>query len=577
MDYWLIKAGGRVVGPLTTKEVIESIQRRELLALDEIAPAFGRWTYFRDNPQFEPLLREVRNKSGASDEHTLTNTQTSTETMTDVLGTFGNTERLSEGIKEQLNQKEFNTEGASEEAPIVTVGSYYPIESHQKTKKLEVPRWTWAAAIVLALGMTWGLVQQKSHLSKNVTAPSEFRSLLREGLQASEVGDYNTAVRLLSKARQLRPDNLEVVLSLAPLMVMKHETVLARRMLEGPIKTEMGPSFQKRAQNVLALVALSNYDNAKAETHLDSALNADALFTPALVNRGIVHTLRKEHAKARQKFNEAQTVRLSDGILMLSLFENAVGWYQQTGDKKNLDEVDEKLGDFLKTSQDYRLEVRLARSYVQFLKEDSESSIETLKGILTEDPALTMTHVHDPQFFRERMGWGHIYSWFQRFYPSLDTEPKLVAVNGFVRFKSGKKIEGKKIIEDALLQAPDDPEIRTYLAYVQNVLGLIDEAEANLKLASLKGDSLLPHILKARFCENQSNFVCASDSWEKVHRLNPSSLQATAGVAWSEFRKKNVVGAKDLLSSGLRMSSNYRPLLLLKNEMANENVNGRAN
>ncbi|MCB0394628.1 MAG: hypothetical protein KDD25_08710, partial [Bdellovibrionales bacterium] len=299
---WLIKAGGRILGPMTQESLNKSIVQREFLALDEVSGTFGRWRYLRDCPEFEKAIVQARGHSQSVDELTSTNTQTSTETITEVIGSFASHDSLKEGIQDQIRRP--TVEVVEDSSPPANIG-YYEISNPKNGSRSATPRWAWTLLVVVAVGVSWSLFNRNGASTETKEmGTDEYRNLLQAGLTAREVGDNSTAIRLLQKAEKMNPENLEVVLNLTPLLVMEHETVLARRILEKHISREKGPSFQKRAQNILALAALGSFDLAKAEAHLDESLNSDALYLPAIVNRGVVHSLRKEFEKAKQKFNQ---------------------------------------------------------------------------------------------------------------------------------------------------------------------------------------------------------------------------------------------------------------------------------
>ncbi len=67
---WLVKSGGRILGPFSREEVVAKLKSKELVLLDEVAQPLRRWRYVRDEMEFARVVESLRMGAYAGREDT---------------------------------------------------------------------------------------------------------------------------------------------------------------------------------------------------------------------------------------------------------------------------------------------------------------------------------------------------------------------------------------------------------------------------------------------------------------------------------------------------------------------------
>ena len=561
---WLIKAGGRILGPYHREELVEKIKTREVVALDEVANAFGRWFYIRDSKEFGPVINSLKGRE-SSDELT----QSLTGTPTEILGGpqdigFGPKEKLSENLDSQAPPQP-TTHAPSN---LTTSEPYYQMEPvSKKRRSLQISFLAIAAFLAFLV---------YSNFQKSSTSPKQqselFAKLYLEGEEAKRRGEYRRAIDLLKRAREEKPDNWEVVLSLAPLLIIDDESVLARRMLNSLLQSGGGESFRKRAHNLLALAEMKIYDYAKAEYHLDESIKLDRLFGPALVNRGIVHYAREEYDLAEKSFERAEQADLNDGVILLSQFLAVRERHSKAKDLDALKRLANKMENYVTKHLDYKFEIHIALAHLYTLMQQPNEAKSAIRNALKTDPELTANHVHDPRVYREHLNNEKILLMMASLLQDWPTkggsvEPEVQTLNGLLIYKGQSPLRGRQIIENALSRERSNDLVRTVLSFVQMNSGLYAEADANITMATRTTSEDLAHLFAARKCVNDGNAVCVKDHVQTLERRDSYPLQVLTLKAWLDLQNQELQPAGLKVAQGLRDNPHYQPLLMLEGSL----------
>jgi uncharacterized membrane-anchored protein len=80
-------------------------------------------------------------------------------------------------------------------------------------------------------------------------------------------------------------------------------------------------------------------------------------------------------------------------------------------------------------------------------------------------------------------------------------------------------------------------------------------------------DSLLLKAIEAQICEKEKNEACAEKAWKSLLEKQSTNILALAGLAKIAVNSGNKETAADYVMRGWLKSSNYRPILEIKDQL----------
>lgn len=556
--HWLVKSGGRILGPLTTDEIERALRSKEIVPLDEIAPPFGRWHYIRDERAFDGIVLELRKQKGSFE---ITQTNTETDVLTDVterISAFGPAEKLAAGISEQLNEK--NNERAAKESSYryvePTTYAYSDDKNFEKVKRNNM--FLWLALILVVGGISWKVVTVKSVHEGPVKG---FDAILRDAKFEESLGNYGDALQLYKQAAELNGSNPEVLLGYGFRLLKIGQTVEAKQQFERIISSSQDAIFKSQAYLGLGLAALhmDNYAGAKAEAQKGLELNPSSGFLRVI--QGVVSINESKSKEAANEYKAALERNIVHQIVGLLLAEAE---YLSARDNLSADGYKnalEVLDSLIALNSAYTQEALALKLHVLIESKQVSDLERVATELLDVDPRLTEDHYEDPRLPTDRVGWEQLGRYLKRSLADVPSTPRLSAVLGYAMFRGREKLEGKKVIEDALAKSPDDKLIRAVLSYVQFLVGREEEALAGLTLAGESKDIKLPIILKGRNCRERKDYECSEEKWKELLEKDQKSLPAFGGLAWTYIDKDQAKEAERIVDKGLGLSPTYTPLL----------------
>ena len=571
---WLVKSGENLLGPYTERQIHDLLRDRVIVPLDEVAKPCGRWTYIRNETNFKKILDELQSKNSRflnddsttkSGEDTSTQTETNTDAEPDDL-----TEEISQ-VPKVVQDVVFHS---VEDRPVKKLNINSEVFTAQtdlavKKQAHQTARWLWAlTSIFIVVAVTFVVFQ------KFIAKPMQSRTQVEEGsnagIEALELGDYKQALAHFSKAHAIDPSDSSLFLYLGMLKIQVEDQPFLGRQLIEKLKNKADKDL-KRVMTGIGLAYLKEGDAKSAEIHFNKALDIDPLFDQAVVNLGAAAMYSEDWAKASNHLLLAVKSGLLDGAEVLMLTQAYINLFEKSGTKKYLTDALKYLQEFSSRATAYRLEIALARSYIEYLSIDKRSAYFRIDNILEMDFDETENHRLNLFVHRELVKWSLISSWCMKMTADLDPSAHVIAFESLCLFKAGDAAEANQKIEDALLQAPKDPVVLSVHAYIQRGMGSTDNAMVSIEKA-LKSDtggkSLQAKRMAGVLCREKNNIDCERKVWSEVLAQDVKSLVALAGLSRIYLSENNIVEAKRYLARGLKVSNSYKPFIQLSKSIS---------
>lgn len=566
---WLIRANRRVLGPFTGQQVEDALRENRMVPVDEVSRAGNRWHFLRDESAFRLVLNEIKNRTsgdGSAD-----------QTATGLIGR--GMEPTSPGLP-GIPDVDLVMPGSNTSEPgrdlktFVTVDSQNAPTSENKGQQRQVV--VGLAVVLVLVTVLVTQITKVSNLELKEKKAEGFSKITERALMAEKVGNYVAALSLFKEALAVEPNNAEILLHLAPLTLLKErQTIPAEEMFDKILGLEGGNNYQKSAMLGKGLIALERQEHENAKKFFLQARNLDRDFVPAIANLGIVAFFQNEFDKAETLLLEAldkQKGRV-DGAILVSLVDATLANGSGDQTKSKLDKLHKRLDEYLKANRDYFAEILIQDAKVLLAQKDKKSAEERLEQFLDLDPDQWMAFTRDWMIYRGRSSWGLLAETLKD--PDLGRGPKVVAALGLARYRGREKLEGMQSIEDALARAPQEVLVQALAGWMELKLGKEESGAVKIKAASSHQSRYkLPHIMRARLCFEEQDFLCAKDHWHLVKDKDQKALEAFQGLAQAELALNRPDDSKRWIYEGLQIAPNYIPLLELEQQVKTKSEGG---
>jgi tetratricopeptide (TPR) repeat protein len=266
----------------------------------------------------------------------------------------------------------------------------------------------------------------------------------------------------------------------------------------------------------------------------------------------------------------SQALKLSpfQGEALLILAEASLYIAKASNNLSDLGSISRMIQDFQTRQWDYWGELGFYRLYFDFLRND-RSIDEKIESYLDGDPRLTVDHRHNVFIYRGRTQWKIMSRMCEQMVEKLGGGARASAFASSCFAREGRWDAARRRIETAVHQSPRDPLIQAWYAYVVKESG--DSVQASIILGSAtkanrRGEYSLPSLLQARFCQEKEDIDCARAAYKALFERDLNYLPALAGLAWVHAKRKTYAEASRFIETGLKISPDYIPLLVLRNQ-----------
>ncbi len=574
---WLVKAGTRIMGPYAAQEVEEQIRQNQIVAHDEISKPAGRWRLLRDEDQFRLVINEMRNylSSGVSRLSEITQSGTLTPTAslsgTTPVSDYIDDEYLSGNRPpppDSANTRDLLKSYAAKEDVRVMA----EIQKHSNKR-------IWAAlGVLIIVGVVTAIKLSQPQEGTVASKTSSFQEAMSLGLRAKKTGDYQKALGYFIEARNIKPNDAELLLNLAPLtLIYEHRTTESQRMFAEMLEMEPGSNYQRAGFLGLGLVAIEILDYQGAKENFIKALKIDPDHMPTLANLGMTSFFTNDLVaaevhllKALEKGSADRST--PDGSVTLALAETYLAQNDETKVSKKLSAAHQLLESYLGLNKDFEQEILLEEARVLTALQKPTEAAKKIDEFLDVDPEQSDLHTKDFFVYGGFASWVRMADTLKRVASELPPSPRLTAALGLTVFRSRERLDGKQTVEQALTQSPQDPLLMALTGWVEMKVGHPEVGSVNIRQSALMTDKIkLPHILQARVCFNEKDYDCAKQQWTIVLNLDPRSVAAFHGLAQVEWAHRNTDGANKWILQGQATDASYIPNLVLAQEIQKAN------
>ncbi len=559
---WLIRTGGRVLGPYTKIQIRDGLLQKQIVPLDEVTKPLESWDYLRNHPEFTEILKEVASRSIPQREDTMTETSaTLTGTDTESSETLSLTP-----ISGKDPEKSFSNRSAPNNRSTSQLKQYGTDLGESSRQRLTLfSRRLWVLALLFSLLIALAIFYFMTRKQKTKWSDLSYEDAIHLAYKEKRLGNYGDALQYYLHGDALKPKQTEIDLEFLPLLLNQtRDTTKVRRTLDTVFATKFRPAYVRTAHNHMGLTLLMDEDSEGAITHFRKSLEIDSNYYPALCNLGATYISLAMYKEAEEILTRVLAAHVTDSIPTLLLAKAYIGLYLRERKVVHLEKMDQLLSQREIYLSDHFQEANLLQAYVQFLRGNTQRVIFHTDTLLDSDPKRTALHLQDPALFTGPLEWSSLLSECKRIFDGHPTNPRIKALYGYCLFRSQSVLEGQKMIQEAISQTPEDPLLQALSAYMSLELNQESETLRAVSLALKSNRYQLPLIVMARQCVRMEESDCAYRNWKKLFELSPQSLEAANGIFEIDFQSGNRSGLLARVEKGLKISPTYIPYLRLK-------------
>lgn len=575
---WLVKSGGRIIGPYSNHQMNELLRDRVIVALDEACRSGDRWKYIRDEIIFSKVLEEVRmnNVRGVSDDTTKRNIEDTGVTFTQTslpLEIDDMTEEItSHLLKDSIKDISFRAE--DDHAPTQTKVSDIEGYSHAndffvQKQANESAKWMWVVAILVIV-----VASATSVFKKYISLPGQMNAISSEstmaGLEAVDFGNYKRALDLLNRSNELNPNDTSIYLYLGILKTqIEKQPFQGRKLLE-----KLKDSNNKDLKLVLTGIGvslLSEGDIRGAEYYFNKALDLDPLYDIAVINLGAAAMYSEDWARANIHLQLAIKDGSADGNEILMLIETLSKLNIRDKENRFLGEATRYINSFLMKGLSHQLEVNIGAAFIDKLAGEKAGIYKRIDSVLDMDFRATENFKQNLFLFRSRSDWSVISQWCLRTTIDLDPTARVIAFEALCMMKSGDLVEANKKIENAIAQDSKDPLVLGVYSYILHEMNSAESEAITLKKAiqyDVTRKYSQPLRQMAESCRLSGDAYCEKSMLQLLLDRNPHDLMAMAGMARLFLAEGKVVEAKKYVQQAKNITTMYIPIRMLNSQLS---------
>lgn len=347
-----------------------------------------------------------------------------------------------------------------------------------------------------------------------------YEELLQRSQALIEEGHYHQALRLLKKAKRLRPNDEKVWYLLGEAALWSGRPYQALRYFETVVG--LNPKHHKALVKLGYLYLVTGYYD-KARHVAEEILKFDPQNVYARLILGNIKTFQGDLTKARKYFEEALAqnpkdfrcyLELGDFYLILRDYQKALSLYQRAQElAPKRPEVYIALGNYYMARQEWSKAEEAFKEALRYVPEKSderrdyqaylaefyvemgqgEKAFDLYKGLLKEEPTnyYFLVRYIEIALHLQRLEEAKVaLQALSRYYPELFAVPYL---RGHLFLSEGRYKDAIAAFQEALTRA-EDPRAYYFLGVAQWLSGLYRQATSNLSRAVSKD----PMLLKAR-------------------------------------------------------------------------------
>jgi tetratricopeptide (TPR) repeat protein len=551
---WLIKSSGMISGPFSFDEIVEQLKVRKVAMIDEVRSPDSRWLFIRENKIFADVVRSLRDADVNYHEETLIGSKTVTHHPEDLTSTPPPV-RLETFV--ELDEPE------PVEAEKPKLAAYASSQDPRVQKRVQPQKSNLVLGLLLVVlaGLIGFAFFQYSN-QKSAVRSLGYDDFVRLARENKQIGLFEKALEFYRKAESLRSLDIMTQMQMVPLlMIVENQNVQARQILESLKSNEKVPAATtKTVDNLIALSYLREGRLDEAQKRYQAISKVDPANEPAQINLVEISILQGRFDEAIVQLTALMKAGFKDPVLFLF---RILTIYRTVEDPIKLAAGKSDLARLIAQSQNYQAEMLLLHAAIETKLYQTPQAAETIRKVLNTDPDLTRKHIHDFLIHREVLEWGYLGNICDLLVKSEPNSALYKGLSAYCSYEQGDLKAALDKIEKSSAQFTNDVQLLGLHSFLLYRSGRTSEAKAVVQLPKA-GESELALTVKATLCQEQKDWNCAEETWEKVRQLNPQNLAAFAGLTRVALQSGHKDFASDTLKRGLLISNQYQPFLELK-------------
>lgn len=565
---WLVKSSGMIMGPFSMEEVIKSLEERRVSIIDEIRSPSSRWSFIREHAKFKEIVQFLREQQSLAKEDTgLTNSGTKTITNTGL----GDEVTVTPVMPPQPEPQEDETvevletsRNRSQEKPMTY--AFSADQSIQKNLRRRNRRFAfvaWTAFVIVVTVLVGIQFMGPQPAPKSLTADD----YLRLAKSNRTLGNLESALEFFRKAETFKVLDANSQLQMIPLLMkVENQNVLARQMLEQISLESLNDKNKNQVASLLALSYLREGQLDEAEKRYQALAETNPELESNQLNLIEISILKGQFDAAVKSLTEMSKAGAMDLNILLY---RALAHYRSSDSSVMKDRLENSLADlrrYQEKTQDYKPENLLLTLAIQKrLGLDLDAGATAVK-LINVHPDLTREHNHDELVHGEVLQWNYLANICQTVVKDGSASPAYQGLESYCLYQSGNLKGALEKIEKARAQFSKENMLVGLHAFLLMKTGQGAEASALFKLP--KSDAgVLAHDVHARWCASEKDWNCAESEWKKIQRLDERSVEVFLGLSQISIARGQKDMAADFVQQGLLISGNYRPLLVVKDQL----------
>jgi len=584
---WLVRSSGIILGPFSLEEMISGLRERRIGIIDEVRSPDHRWSFIREHRQFTEIVQFLRDQQSLQKDDTgvtFVGTKSITKSTDDLTPTPAAYSPKDER-KEEADVREVDSSSSeivdSVGSELSEKNSRYPEKNYVFDRDpkvrgtVDVQNRTWMLKVWSALALVLALGGVLVFLLRTEPPKSlRYEDYIRLARTNRGFGNYEKALDFYRKAGAIKPlDATQELQMLGLALSIENQSAQMRVRLEFLKKNFV--QDQRSQAEIDNLVALSflregrleearkQYEEILAKNKTNETERVNSKDIEAIkVNLAQISILEGDFERARRDVNRLSQEGIQEPLLLL--FRALISYRTQTGDK--LASTVDDLKRFMTKTQDYQSEVLLLIAASQKKMGKTSEMQETLNSLLSADPDLTEAHRHYYLLHQEVLAWGYLGNVCQQLLENMPESAPQMGLKTSCFYQQADMSSAIQEIEKARSQYVGEPILYGIHAYLLYRSGRFSEANAMGELPQADKSQLLT-LVQARICEAQKDWSCARDNWEKLDETSSHRVEVIAGMARAAFEMGQREEASDLVTQGLLLSGEYRPLIEMKDQL----------
>ena len=580
--HWLVKSSTRILGPYSSDELVDLLQKKTISYLDEIRKPTGRWAFIRENKEISALLSEVEDFDPSEltvSMMTIGQTISRTENISDIEESdkaevdpkeIFNKKTTEETIKDIVPIKEkvvtYNT--AAAKPSNLTYGAYTEdqIKGAVESKAQLIRLILMVCVGVVVTGYFGYILFAKSKQSMNNQA------LLSTALRLKSIHLYEKAYDVYKKAKAQKEPDMATQAEMALLSIVFDNEAGATRSLLEKYMTSVDIKDRRQLVNyniAIALSYLKEGDENKARENFLKAVGIDPFNQAVILNRSLMQIKKEEF---RDSYINLKRVNSKDELMNLLLFVKTYTLIEMSKSTSVIaDEIRELLIEIpnqLHKSGLLRSELLLLSIKLQLILNNEESFLSAVDRFLDSYPNYSKYIVKDPRINWKMTQWDVLDKiCLELSQIHLAFRSKLLRARCLM--ESQNPVQAQKFLDEALAEAPKEALVINTQIYWLKMMNkdseLLSLAKKYEPLLNASSQSIVADV-----CLENRDEACFNQSLVKFSNNSALAPLYHYYVAQNAASKNKKAESLQSIKQGLTADALFLPLIELRENLESQ-------